>query len=185
MREALPGRPVVHCMLPSLLRVARKLVLRGLLIAVLGPGAQAAAQTLYVDDDAPVSCPCRAPSGNDDPACGQTARPFSCIRDAVATKLPFDTIEVRDGTYGECVALERGGASDTQRRTIRAEHIHGALLDCPTGQSAALYIRTNFVTVQGLRITGGSTGIRIMGADAGRGDAGSGLVDPDAASRGE
>src|SRR5262245_52687327 len=101
-----------------------------LLVALLASAAGAGAQTLYVDDDAPRSCACKAPAHNDDAGCGQSDRPFACIRDALNSGLPFDTLLVRDGTYHEGIMLMQGGSSD-RRRTIKAEHVHGALIDCP------------------------------------------------------
>jgi hypothetical protein len=145
-------------------------------VALLLPFAPAGAQTLYVDDDAPLTCACRAPARNDDPECGQPEKPFSCLRDAVDTRLPFDTLIVRDGVYSECVALEQGGASDVRRRTIRSENVHGALVACPSDKSIALYIHASYLTLEGFRVTGGSVGIDIVGARPGQSDAGAGLV---------
>jgi hypothetical protein len=139
----------------------------------MGP---AAAQTLYVDDDAPASCPCGAPAKSDDPECGQPGKPFSCIQDAIASGLPFDTLTVRDGTYHECVALTRGGASETERRTVQTESLHGATIDCSTRKSIALYLHASHVTVRGFRVTGGGIGIDIVGAKPGQSDAGTDVV---------
>lgn len=138
--------------------------------------APAGAQTLYVDDDAPASCACGAPVKSHDSECGQPGKPFSCIQDAIASGLPFDTLTVRDGTYHECVALTYGGASETERRTIQAESPHGATIDCPTRKSIALYLHGSHVTVRGLRVTGGYIGIDIVGAKPDQTNAGTDVV---------
>jgi hypothetical protein len=142
--------------------------------------APAGAQTLYVDDDAPVFCACGAPAKTDDPECGQPGKPFSCIQDAISGRLPFDTVVVRDGEYHECVALTRGGASESERAIIQAENVHGATIDCSTEKSDALYVHASFVTVRGFRITGGSIGIYIDGAKPGQSDSGTDVVVEDA-----
>ena len=152
----------------------------GLLLALLFPFSRAGAQTLYVDDDAQAACPCGKSAKNEDPACGGPEKPFSCIRDAVAAQVPFDTIVVRDGTYHECVGVNQGGASDTQRRTIEAENVHGALISCTSKEYVALYIHASYLTVRGFRVTGGSTGIYIDGAKPDHHDAGTGVVVEDA-----
>src|SRR6266446_3788244 len=168
----------------SIPALAGQALRRGLFIAVpitfMATLAPAGAQTLYVDDDAPVSCACGAPAKSDDPECGQPGKPFSCIQVAIAGRLPFDTVIVRDGEYHECVALTRGGASESERAVIQAENVHGATIDCPPKNSIALYVHVSFVTVRGFRIAGGSTGIYIDGAKPGRSDSGTDVVVEDA-----
>jgi hypothetical protein len=134
------------------------------------------AQTLYVDADAAGGCPCLYPIQNNDPACGTSDSPFACLRDAIATALPFDTVVARDGTYSECLFIPKGGTSDSQRVTVASENIHGAFIECPVAQSPAVLITANYVTLKGFRITGGPYGVYIVGADVGKSDQGVGNV---------
>jgi Right handed beta helix region len=169
-----PLVPPMRAFVEGFLR--RKLFDALLVIVLLLPLTPARAQTLYVDDDDPASCACGAPAGKDDAACGRSDRPFSCIRDAIAGLPPTGTIIVRDGTYHECVAITRGGTSETERRTLQAENVHGATIACPTNKSTALYLHTSFLTVRGFRITGGGTGIHIDGGKPDESDTGKGIA---------
>src|SRR5262245_40010561 len=144
------------------------------ILLVTWSASPADAQTLYVDDGPGQTCPCEPASVND-PLCGTSAQPYSCIQNALDTTKAHDTILVRDGLYNEGVAIFNGGTDDTHRLTIEAENLHGATIAPPSNYNG-VFIMANYVTIKKFRINGGGNGVYIWGADQGMTNRGTGNV---------
>jgi len=98
---------------------------------------------------------------------GTFAQPFGTLQQAVDVAVPGDTIIVEDGTYGPGsadstqfpVAIDKAATADAPI-LLRAQHAHGAILDCGGQCAAYIQIRASaaYWTIDGFEIVRGYWG---------------------------
>jgi parallel beta-helix repeat protein len=132
----------------------------GLALGLFFTPASASARTFYVD----------AAKGND--FFGATAAqnpnfPWRTIKRAMGVAVGGDTVLVKPGTYGESVESKRDG-TPTSLIVLRSTVVGGAVIQPPAGTNG-FFISHNYHTLDGFKVTGAVTGMKLGAHDGGNG----------------
>src|SRR5260221_2311588 len=131
-------------------------VLAAILLGREGADYAAGAATYYA---APTVTDPQCQCSTQNTACGTNTKPYKCLSDAVKRAAAGDTVIAKNGTYPECLLINKSGTS-TKKITINALNSRAATIANPSGTTcnapdgAAILWSANYVTLSGFKITG-------------------------------